>query len=104
MGIAVRSWTTEDLSKALCGDKWLTTLLANAKTFDDSMMFVLTQSRINVKTYHVRFEDDEESTTIYATDDEMLLKFLEADYTRLPIYAMEVITTFRDVSFPQTKQ
>lgn len=102
MGIAVRTWTKADLSKVLKGDRWLTTLLANVRTANESMMLAIAQTRMKTKKYYAKWEDDEEVTTVYATDDEMLLKFLNADYVRLPIYVTEVTTTFRDVSFPQT--
>jgi len=102
MGIAVRLWTQADLSKVMDGDRWLTTLLANAKTVNESMAIVLTQNRQKIQEYSVLWGNDEEETTIYATDDEMLLEFLKAEYTALPTYVAEVITTFRDVSLPQT--
>lgn len=102
MGITVRKWTKEDLLKVLKGDRWLTTLLANVKTVNEPMMMIVARTRMKTKTYYVKWEgDDKEVTTIYATDDEMLLQFLKADYTKLPTYVTEVVTNFRDVSFPQ---
>lgn len=101
MGIAVRNWTKEDLLKVLKGDRWLTTLLANVRTVNESMMMTVAQARMKTKTYYATWEGDKEVTTIYATDDEMLLQFLKADYTKLPTYLVQVETTFRDVSLPQ---
>lgn len=101
MGIAIRIWSKEDLSKVMQGDRWLTTLLANVRTFNDSMMLEVAKARMNSKKYYAKWDDNEEMSTFYATDDEMLLKFLNADYVRLPTSVTEVITNFRDVSFPQ---
>ncbi len=102
MGITVRKWTKEDLLKVLKGDRWLTTLLANVRTVNEPMMMIVARTRMKTKTYYATWEgDDKEVTTIYATDDEMLLQFLKADYTKLPTYLVQVETTFRDVSFPQ---
>lgn len=103
MGIAVRLWTSEDLNKVLEGDRWLTTLLANAKTFGEESIKVINKVRPKVKRYVCTWADGFDSITdIYATDDEMLLKFLDADYTERPVDIMEVITTYRTVN-PQEK-
>lgn len=103
MGIAVRLWTSEDLKKVLGGDRWLTTLLANAKTRDKAMSDVIFKVQSKVKRYVCTWAEGFDSITdIYATDDEMLLKFLDADYTERPVDIMEVITTYRTVN-PQEK-
>lgn len=101
MGITVRKWTKEDLLKVLNGDRWLTTVLANTRTFSESMMMTVAQTRMKTNTYYATWEDDEEVTTIYATDDEMLFQFLKADYTKLPTYLVQVETTLKNVLIPQ---
>lgn len=95
MGIAVRLWTSEDLQKVLDGDKWLTTLLANAGTFSLEMIKVQNRIRDRIKCYAAFWNGDVEPTTLYATDDEMVMKFIEADYVCHPENLMEVITEYR---------
>jgi hypothetical protein len=46
------------------------------------------------KTYTAHW-DSKEPVRIYATDDTMLLRFIDAEYTKRPDYLAEVITRYR---------
>lgn len=94
MSITVRLWSTEDL-ESLKTDKWLATIFMNAKTFGEKeIKYYPFGIR---RTYACDFGDEEETVTIYATDERMLLKFIDAEYTRRPYRIHQVITQYRPV-------
>jgi len=95
MGIAVRIWTEDELKKVKEGDKWLTTILANSGTFTTRMIEALPSDTI--KRYCALWDGDDVPATLFATDDEMVLKFIEADFNCLPSELTEVITTYREI-------
>jgi len=101
MSITVRLWNSEDLKKVLNGDRWLTTLLANAKTFDEKMCKTHNNIRKSIKQYQASFVQDN-NVTLYATDDEMVLKFIKEEYFIGHLtYLCEVKTSHRPVDIPQ---
>ena len=104
MSITVRLWTDEELMKAYTGeDLKLSTVLMNGHTFSEQEM--------RHYPYHLRKtyeavwmqegkEDEEpveEFVTIHAPSDEMVLWFIQQDYTRLPDMLYEVITKYRRI-------
>lgn len=100
MSITVRLWTEEEL-KATKHDKWLATILMNTRTLTEAMAkaYPYRQRRVYQATWD---EDDEtrnnyESVTIYATDERMLLKFIDTEYTRRPDRISQIITQYRPV-------
>jgi hypothetical protein len=84
-------------------DKWLATLLMNASTLTAEMSKAYPYNQR--KTYHARWDDEPENPennepeiiTIYATDERMLLKFIDAEYTHRPDYLVQVITQYRPI-------
>ena len=94
MSITVRLWSDAEL-EATKHDKWLATLLMNGTTFTEKEMrfYPYTQRR----TYLCDWENEPEPRTIYATDERMLLKFIDAEYTRRPDWIHQVITQYRPV-------
>lgn len=107
MSVTVRLWSSEDLQKVLEGDRWLCTILANSKTFNREMMRV--HSRMIhlklVKEYEITYtdsQDSDETISINATDDEMLLQFIGKEYTIEPKYIAEVTRQYRYLEIPQT--
>ncbi len=93
MSITVRLWNKEDLEN-LQSDKWLATVFMNGHTFSKEE---IRHYPYNLrKTYEAWFNDSpEEAVIFFATDDKMAIKFLEAEYVRLPDSLNEVITTRR---------
>ena len=92
MSITVRRWTTEEL-EATKHDKWLATLLMNGKTFStEEMRYYPYNQR---RTYLCEWGND--TATIYATDERMLKRFIEAEYTRPPFTINQVVTQYRPV-------
>ncbi len=49
------------------------------------------------RTYICEWVDDPEPITIYATDERMLLKFIDAEYTRRPDFIDQKITQYRPI-------
>lgn len=108
MSLSVRLWTSQDLQKVFDGDRWLLTLLANAKTFNRDMMRV--HSRMIhlklVKEYEITYTDSrgsDETLSVNASDDEMLLKFVAEEYTLELKYIAEVTRQYRYLEIPQTQ-
>lgn len=94
MSITVRLWTDEEL-KATKHDKWLATLLMNGTTFtEQEIAFYPYEQR---RTYRCWWLGAEEEVTIYATDEKMLLRFIDAEYTRRPDWIHQKITQYRPV-------
>ena len=100
MSITVRLWSKEDLETAK-HDKWLATILMNATTLTEAMAKAYPYRQR--KTYQAVWDTDDETRnnyepiTIYATDERMLLKFIDAEYTRRPDVLHQVITQYRPV-------
>ncbi len=101
MSIAVRLWNKADL-ESLQHNRWLATIFMNRHTFS--------QEELRYYPYNLRKQytaswskedspgspsDMTETASIYATGDTMLLRFIDAEYTRRPIYLAEVITRYR---------
>lgn len=97
MSITVRQWTQAEL-ESLSHDKWLATVFMNVKTF--------TKQQIEYYPYKLRkvyiceWTDEPEAVTIYATDEKMLLKFIDSEYTRRPDFIHQKITQYRPVTIP----
>ncbi len=101
MSIAVRLWTDAEL-EATKTDKWLATLLMNATTFNQRMIQALNTLP---RKYHKRYlcewageDEDSEPIEIEATDEKMLARFLDAEYTKRPDLICQVITQYRPVN------
>ena len=91
MSITIRLWNKADL-ESLQHNRWLATVFMNVLTFNEE--------EIKHYPYNLRKEYqadwyNEESVKIYATDDTMLLRFIDKEYTRRPDYLAEVITRYR---------
>lgn len=99
MSITVRPWSDAEL-KATKHDKWLATLLMNGNTFSEKELGYYPHSQRRTYECEWALTNPEEPTlTIYATDVKMLLKFIDAEYTRRPDYIHQVITQYRPVKF-----
>lgn len=100
MSITVRLWTQEELDKAASGDKWLQTLLFNAKTLSAHMIQAMAYCLRRV--YVVHFDDAVEGVEVYAADDTNLFKFLRAEYNLdgINVIIRERTTTYRAVFMP----
>ncbi len=94
MSITVRLWSDEEL-EAVKHDKWLATLLMNCKAFSSSEMYFYPYNKRRV--YICFWMDEPEPTTIYATDERMLLRFIDAEYTKRPDFIKQKITQYRPV-------
>jgi hypothetical protein len=94
MGIAVKNWTFEELQDVRNGNKWLATLLMNAKSYDKNMIAV--RNTLQVKTYVLQWEDGTEAR-VNATDDYQLQKFISREYTSEPIDVYEEQIVMREV-------
>ena len=100
MSITVRAWSKEDLFAIGNGDKWLATIFMNCSTFseEDTKHYPYKARR----TYFCQWLGDEEclednNVTIHATDQRMLLKFIDAEYTKRPDSILQVITQYRPI-------
>lgn len=95
MSITVRLWTTDEL-QSLKKDKWLATIFMNCKTFsEEEIRHYPYEIR---RTYVCRWEGwESEEIVIYATDERMLLKFIDAEYTRRPTFIHQKITQYRPI-------
>ena len=94
MSITVRLWTTEELA-SIKKDKWAATILMNSVTLSKEMM---KHYPYDIRrTYLCFWVDGAEETRIYATDERMLLKFIDAEYTRRPDQIHQVIAQYRPV-------
>ena len=94
MSITVRLWSDADL-KAIEKDKWLATIFMNVKTFavHEHQYYPHKQRR----TYECSWHDQPEPITIYATDERMLLKFIDQEYTKRPYWISQKITQYRPI-------
>lgn len=96
MSITVRLWDKKTLGTIKAGeDKHLITTFMNMKTFSKEEIRVYPYHLR--KTYQAEWIDEAEDLTFYATDDESAIWFLRQEYTTLPDYLTEVITTYREV-------
>ena len=97
MSITVRLWSQAEL-ESLTRDKWLATVFMNGTTFSQhDMEYYPYKLR---KVYICGGGDEPEAITIYATDEKMLLKFIDAEYTRRPDFIYQKITQYRPVTIP----
>ena len=100
MDITVRLWSDEDLL-ALKTDKWLATIFMNGCDYSAREMYYCPYSQR--REYRAIWDEDDETRnnyepiTIYATDEKMLLKFIDAEYTRRPDILHQVITQYRPI-------
>ena len=99
MSITVRYWSKEELA-ATQTDKWLATLLLNATTLDENMVKASNAIPSKwVKRYQCEWRYyDEEPVTIHATDEKMLARFIDEEYTSRPQSIYQVITQYRPVN------
>ena len=96
MSITVQLWSQEEL-ESLQKDKWLATIFMNGNTFSEQE---IKHYPYNLRrTYLCEWLREEESTRIYATDQRMLLKFIDAEYTRRPDLITQIITQYRPLEF-----
>lgn len=103
MSITVRQWSEEEL-QSLPKDKWLATVFMNGMTFtEEEIEYYPYKMR---RTYRCEWQEEDkeapgyffaDNVTIYATDERMLLKFIDEEYTRRPDYIHQVITQYRPV-------
>ena len=94
MSITVRLWSDEEL-EATKHDKWLATLLMNKKplSIEEGNFYPYEQRRV----YVCEWMNNTESITIYATDERMLLRFIDEEYTNRPKWIHQKITQYRPV-------
>ena len=92
MGITVRLWSKAEL-ESLQHNRWLATIFMNGNTFSEAEIKYYPYNLR--KHYTASWDDAEEAVKIYATDDTMLLRFVDAEYTKRPDYLAEVITRYR---------
>ena len=95
MSITTRLWSEEEL-QSLTKDKWLATVFMNGNTFSaKEMRHYPYQMR---RTYRCEWlGSTNEPLTIFATDERMLLRFIDEEYTRRPDCIHQVITQYRPV-------
>ncbi len=94
MSITVRRWSDEDLH-SLKTDKWLATIFMNGQTFSEKeMRYYPYKIR---RTYVCNWKNEPEARIIYATSERMLLKFIDAEYTRRPDSILQKITQYRPI-------
>ena len=95
--ITVRLWSQEELRKIRTGaDDYLATVLMNGQTFSAQTIASYPYNRR--KTYWVAFSDGSE-VRCYATDDQNLRKYLQAQYHYNMIVAIsEAVTEYREVA------
>ena len=97
MSITVGLWNDAEI-EAVKTDKWLATLLMNAGNLDKKMAAAYPYDKR--RTYIAEWDDDP-SVTIYATDERMLKRFIDAEYIRRPDYLTQKITQYRPID-PQS--
>lgn len=94
MSITIRQWTQEELD-SLTHNKWLATVFMNRKSFSaEEIEYYPYKLR---KVYICEWVDEPEAYVVYATDEKMLLKFIDAEYTRRPDFLHQKITQYRPV-------
>jgi len=102
MSITVRLWDSEELQAIRSGkDKWLTTVFMNVKTFsqEEILHYPYNLRRTYVCEWVENDYEEPEEVTIFATDEKMLLRFIDEEYTRRPDSIHQVITQYRPVKF-----
>jgi len=87
-------WTLAEL-ESIKTDKWIATQFMNEITFSENEIKYYPYNQR--KTYHAEWNDEPEFITIYATDERMLLKYIDKYYTRRPDYLVQVITQYRPI-------
>jgi len=94
MSITVRLWSDEEL-QSLKHDKWLATVFMNVSTFSGKEIefYPYEQRRV----YKCEWVDEPELVTIYATDERMLKRFIDEEYTRRPDFIHQQITQYRPI-------
>ena len=100
MSITVRLWSKEDLQAIdRCKtqeERWLATVFMNVTTFGEEEIKHYPYNKC--RTYSCRWYGQRSDVkTIYATDIRMLLKFIDAEYTRRPDSIDQVIIQYRPV-------
>ena len=102
MPITCRLWSDDELTAITTGkDKWLATIFMNRNTFsaEEAMHYPYNLRR----TYDCYWQADgdlgAEDATIYATDQRMLLRFIDAEYIRRPDAIHQVITQYRPLTY-----
>lgn len=100
MSITVRLWSDEEL-QSLKKDKWLATIFMNGCNYSEREMKHCPYNQR--REYRAIWDEDDETrnnyepVTIYATDERMLLRFIDEEYTRRPDVLHQVITQYRPV-------
>jgi hypothetical protein len=91
----IRQFSQTEL-EGLQSNKWDATVFMNQKTFtEDDLKYYPYDMR---RTYSAEWDyegDIPETETIYATDEENLLKYIDSEYIRRPDYLYQVITQYR---------
>ena len=98
MSITVRLWNNEDL-QAIKTDKWIATIFMNGKTFSAKEIKHYPYNKRRIYKCTWLDINDEHTHTIYATDEKMLLKFIDAEYVTRPDTIHQIITQYRPVKF-----
>mgnify|MGYP001562929696 CR=1 FL=1 len=93
MSITVRLWSKAEL-ESLQHNRWLATIFMNGCTFGEQK---IKHYPYNLRREYTASWEDEGPVRIYATDDTMLLRFIDAEYTARPDYLAEVITRYREI-------
>ena len=96
MSIAVRLWTDAELAQVKT-DKWLATLLMNSSTLTPEMSKVYPYNKRRTYICDWLNNPHEDYVKIYATDETMLFKFIDAEYTSRPDIIQQVITQYRRI-------
>lgn len=102
MSITVRLFTPEDLELIKTGkDLFLTTVFLNKKNFSKEEMAVYPYD--SRREFEIHFKDNN-FATVYATDEENLKKFLQAEYhteeiANANIYEIETTSIPVDIDF-----
>ncbi len=94
MLITTKLWTQAEL-ESLAYDKWLATVFMNCQTFSENEIGYYPYKMRRV--YQCEWVDSPEMITIYATDERMLKRFIDAEYTRQPDFIYQKITQHRPV-------
>jgi hypothetical protein len=89
-------WTDAEL-KAVKTDKWLATQLMNEKTLDSKMAAAYPYNQRRTYICDWLNNPHQDYIKIYATDEKMLYKFIDAEYTSRPDIIQQVITQYRRI-------
>ena len=94
MSITIRLWTENELQN-IHKDKWLATIFMNVKTFtENEIRYYPYKLR---RTYIAEWVDEPGPVTIYATDEKMLLKFIDTEYDNRPDSLHQKIIQYRSI-------